>query len=83
MRESGKIDIVAETLAEYFNKDEITASLEQIYNSFDQQKFQNLLGKALAYAENCKFQLSSEKLKEASQIQDYFETLYIPSLDPG
>jgi hypothetical protein len=28
LKESGKIDIVAETLAEYFNKDEMTARLE-------------------------------------------------------
>jgi hypothetical protein len=28
LKESGKIDVVAETLAEFFNKDEMTARLE-------------------------------------------------------
>jgi hypothetical protein len=72
LKESGKIDVVAETLGEYFNKDEITARLEKIYDTFDKKVFQKLLDEALVYAGNCDFQRSSEKLRAASQIQDSF-----------
>lgn len=72
LKESGKIDVVAETLGEFFNKDEMTARLESIYDNFDKQVFQKLLHQALDFAGKCDLQRSSEKLKAASQIQDYF-----------
>ena len=72
LKDSGKIDVVAETLGEYFNKDEITARLEKIYDTFDKKVFQKLLDEALENAGKCDFQRSSEKLRAASQIQDSF-----------
>ena len=47
------------------------------------QVFQKLLDKALVFAGKCDFQKSSEKLKAASQIQDYFATFYDITLDLG